>query len=221
MMISDQDRASLGMKFSQAMVEEVTLLLFADGGTVLERELTDYVNMMASMSPKIKLDLQSPRDGKNERLRALRIEHTPVLVLTKGDFARIRYYGLPGGYELPSMVDAIIELSNAKTPLSPKAKVALSKIRRRSNIKVFVLQTCPFCPTVARHAHRGAIESQLVTSEVIDSQMFPDLAARHSVMGVPKIILNDNLDITGAVTDVEFFEKLKDSDISLIDSIYG
>jgi hypothetical protein len=40
-------------------------------------------------------------------------------------------------------------------------------------------------------------------------------------MGVPKIILNDNLDITGAITDVEFFDKLRDSDHALIDSIYG
>jgi hypothetical protein len=51
--------------------------------------------------------------------------------------------------------------------------------------------------------------------------MFTDLATRHSVMGVPKIILNDNLDITGAITDVEFFDKLRDSDHALIDSIYG
>jgi predicted thioredoxin/glutaredoxin len=60
-----------------------------------------------------------------------------------------------------------------------------------------------------------------VTAEIIDSQMFPDLATRHSVMGVPKIILNDNLDITGAITDVEFFDRLRDSDHALIDSIYA
>ena len=40
-------------------------------------------------------------------------------------------------------------------------------------------------------------------------------------MGTPKVILNDNLDITGAMGDVEFFEKLRDSDHSLIDSMYG
>jgi alkyl hydroperoxide reductase subunit AhpF len=144
-----------------------------------------------------------------------------VLILVKGDFSRIRYYGVPAGYEFAPLIDALVELSSMKTPLSPKAKAALQTVRRRANIKIFILTTCTFCPTVARHAFRGAIESPRVTAEVIDSSMFPDLATRHSVLGVPKIILNDNLDITGAITDVEFFEKLRDSDHALLDSIYG
>jgi hypothetical protein len=38
---------------------------------------------------------------------------------------------------------------------------------------------------------------------------------------VPKIILNDNMDITGAMAEADFFEKLRDSDHALIDSMYG
>jgi glutaredoxin-like protein len=187
----------------------------------MEKELTDFANTLAQTNPKIKVDVQKAEDGKNQRMKELHIEHWPCLVLVKGDFTRIRYYGIPAGYELPSLVDAIVELSSMRTTLSPKARSALATVRRKANIKIFILTTCQFCPTVARHAYRGAIESPRVTAEIIDSQMFPDLATRHSVMGVPKIILNDNLDITGAITDVEFFDKLRDSDHALIDSMYG
>ncbi len=221
MMISDSDRSATERKFSTGMKDEISILAFVDGGTAISKEIADFANTIAGFSPLIKVDIQDAQDGKNQRLKDMRLEHWPVMILTKGDFARIRYYGIPLGHELPAITDAIVELSMSKTPLSPKARYMLSNVRRKANIKVFVLTTCPFCPTVARHAFRGAIESPRVTAEVIDSQMFPDLAARHSVMGVPKIILNDNLDITGAVTDVEFFEKLYDSDHSLIDSIYG
>lgn len=221
MMISDSDRSAIQRKFSMGMKEEISILAFVDEGTSVSKEISDFANTMTGFSPLIKADVQDAQDGKNQRMKDLRIENWPVLVLTKGDFSRIRYYGIPLGYELPAITDAIVELSMAATPLSPKAKYMLSNVRRKANIKVFVLTTCPFCPTVARHAFRGAVESPRVTAEVIDSQMFPDLAARHSVMGVPKIILNDNLDITGAISDVEFFEKLRDSDHSLIDSIYG
>lgn len=220
-MISEADGSAIARKFTLGMKDEVTLEAFVDGGTVVSKQLSELANALASLNDKIKVSVHEVQNGKNQRLRDLRLENWPVLVLTKGDFSRIRYYGLPLGYELPAISDAIVELSMAKTPLSPKARGMLATVRRRASIKVFVLTTCPFCPTVARHAFRAAIESPRVTAEVIDSQMFPDLAARHSVMGVPKIILNDNLDITGAVTDVEFFEKLRDSDHSLVDSIYA
>jgi glutaredoxin-like protein len=221
MMLSEGDRASLERRFAQGMKDDVTLLLFVDEGSAMERELTDFANTLAQTNPKIKVDVQKAEDGKNQRMRELHIEHWPCLVLVKGDFTRIRYYGIPAGYELPSLVDAIVELSSMRTTLSPKARSALATVRRKANIKIFILTTCQFCPIVARHAYRGAIESPRVTAEIIDSQMFPDLATRHSVMGVPKIILNDNLDITGAITDVEFFDKLRDSDHALIDSMYG
>jgi glutaredoxin-like protein len=221
MMLSEGDRASLERKFAQGMKDDITILLIADEGSATAKELIDFAKTLAQLTPKIKVDIQMADGGKNLRMRELHIEHWPCLVLVKGDFARIRYYGIPAGYELPSLIDAIMELSSTRTPLSPKAKSALATVRRRANIKIFILTTCQFCPTVARHAYRGAIESPRVTTEIIDSQMFPDLATRHSVMGVPKIILNDNLDITGAITDVEFFDKLRDSDHALIDSMYG
>ncbi|OGS42565.1 MAG: hypothetical protein A3K67_03420 [Euryarchaeota archaeon RBG_16_62_10] len=220
-MISDGDRGALSRKFGPAMRDDVTLLLFVDEGSVMSKELVEFARTIASFSPKIRVDIQKADDGRNPKMKELRIERGPVMVLTKSDFNRIRYFGAPLGYELPSITDAIAELSMARTPLSPKARASLATVRRKANIKVFVLPTCPFCPTVVRHACRAAIESPKVTAEVIDSQAFPELAQRHSVMGVPKIVLNDNMDITGAVQEAEFFEKLKDSDITLIDSMYG
>jgi predicted DsbA family dithiol-disulfide isomerase len=40
-------------------------------------------------------------------------------------------------------------------------------------------------------------------------------------MGVPKMILNDSMDITGAMEETQFFEKLRDADHSLVDSMFG
>jgi len=221
MMLSEAEKASLQKRFGQLMKDDVTLVVFADESAIVSKELVDFANTLSSLSPKIKLQVEKVEDGKNPRMRDFRVEIEPVLILQKGEFSRIHYYGIPNGFETPPILDAIVELSNLKTPLSPKSKSIVQTIRRKANIKIFVLTTCTFCPIVARHAYRASIESPRITAEVIDSQIFSDLAARHSVMGVPKIILNDNLDITGAIQEVEFFEKLKDSDISQIDSIYG
>ena len=219
MFVSEAEKAAIHQRLG-LMKDEVTLLTFVGDDTV-SKELEDFSGMIASLGQKVRLDIQKAEAGKNSRMTAVHVSRWPTILLVKGDFARIRYYGIPLGYEVPAFLDALVELSMSATQLSAKARAALSTVRRKANIKVFVLPTCPFCPTVARHAYRGAIESPMVTAEVIDSQMFPDLATRHAVMGVPKIVLNDNLDITGAISDVEFFEKLRDSDHALLDSIYG
>lgn len=219
-MLSEGDKLSLQRKFSAGMKDEVTLVVFADD-TGVSSDLIETANSLASLGPKIKVQVEKVVDGKNQRMRDMRIENYPVLVVTKGDFNRIRYYGVPSGFEISPISDAIVELSASKAGLSQKARESLATVRRRANIKIFVLTTCVYCPIVARHAYRAAIESPKVTAEIIDSQMFVDLAQRHSVMGVPKIVLNDNTDITGAVQEMDFFQKLKDSDVSLIDSIYG
>jgi glutaredoxin-like protein len=212
---------SLEHKFAVQMVDEVTLIVFVDESIAVTHELVDLANTMAKASPKIKVEIEKVVEGKNQRMKDMKIENWPALVLKKGDFTRIRYYGIPSGLELLPLVDAIAELSSMKTGLSPKGKELLSKVRRRANIKIFVLTTCHFCPIVARHAYRAAIESPNVTAEIIDSSVFLDLAVRHTVMGVPKIILNDNTDITGAVDEIPFLEKLRDADHALLDSIYG
>ncbi len=210
-----------GLKQPPEMKEEVTILLFVEEGTASSKELLQVARSIAALSPKIILKVEEADRGRNERLKSMHIENWPCLVLMKDGFARIRYYGAPVGYETQALVDAVVELSNSSPHLSSKAKESLSKVRRKADIKVFVLTTCPFCPTVARHAYRAAIGSPNVSTDVIDSAAFQELAARHSVMGVPKMIMNGSTDITGAVDEVAFFEKLHEADIATLDSMFG
>ena len=203
------------------MRDDVTMHLFVEEGPKATNELIELADSLAASSDKMKIDVEYVDRGRNGKLKPYHIDHWPCMVLEKNGFSRIRYYGVPSGYELQAMKDAIHELSTSSPRLSHLALESLSKIRRKVNVKVFVLTTCPFCPTVARHAYRAAIGSENVTSEVIDSSMFQDLALRHSVMGVPKMVLNDNIDITGAVDEVDFFERLRDADMSLLDNMYG
>ena len=157
-MLSEGEKLSLQRKFNTGMKDEVTIVVFADD-TVLSSDLVETAKGLASLDPRIKVEMEKIVDGKNQRLRDMRIENYPVLILTKGDFNRIRYYGLPGGFEISPLSDAIVELSASKVGLSQKAKETLATVRRKANIKIFILTTCIYCPVVARHAYRAAIES--------------------------------------------------------------
>jgi len=43
-----------------------------------------------------------------------------------------------------------------------------------------------------------AVESSRITADVIEIQEFPDLAQRYAVSGVPKIIVDDQIEMIGA-----------------------
>jgi predicted DsbA family dithiol-disulfide isomerase len=43
-----------------------------------------------------------------------------------------------------------------------------------------------------------AIENDRVTADVVEISEFPDLAQRYAVTAVPKIVLNDQLELMGA-----------------------
>jgi len=53
-------------------------------------------------------------------------------------------------------------------------------------------------------AHAIAIVNPNVVADAIEAQEFPELAARYQVMGVPKTIVNDAVELVGAVPEDEF-----------------
>jgi predicted DsbA family dithiol-disulfide isomerase len=76
------------------------------------------------------------------------------------------------------------------------------------HVQVFVTPTCPYCPTVARLAHQAAVENENVIADVVEVSEFPDLAAQYHVRGVPKVVMNDTLELVGAQQEAAFVEAL-------------
>jgi predicted DsbA family dithiol-disulfide isomerase len=52
------------------------------------------------------------------------------------------------------------------------------------------------------------MESPRVTTDVVEIQDFPSLAQLYSVMGVPKTVINDSVQFTGAVTESAFLQRV-------------
>ena len=82
----------------------------------------------------------------------------------------------PYGYELQTLIEAIINVSKGTTDLSDKTKAVLKDVKAPVNIKVFVSLTCPHCPAAAAIAHKLAIECDLIKADVIDSARIPRLS---------------------------------------------
>jgi alkyl hydroperoxide reductase subunit AhpF len=64
-----------------------------------------------------------------------------VAVLPDGEDVGVRYYGLPWGYELASLIGAVLEAGKTASSLSPESLERLAALDRDLAIDVFVTPT--------------------------------------------------------------------------------
>ncbi len=131
------------------------------------------------------------------------VDRVPAVIVSAPGRDRIRYYGAPLGHELPTLVHAIRATASGETALSDQSRAQLKTLTRPVTLQVFFTPTCVYCPQMISLANQLAVESPLVSSVAIDATAYPDLVRRYRVNGVPKTVINDSAEITGAATEEE------------------
>ena len=202
--IAQKERESLTKEFAQKMVNDVRLVVFTqEVPCTFCKETVEVATELSQTSPKIKLEVY---DFVKDQVRAkeFRIDKIPAIaVIGSKDFG-IRFYGIPSGYEFTSLTGAIIDVSKGESGLSQKSKDLLRNIDKAVHIQVFVTPNCPYCPAAVRLAHKLAIESDMIWAEMVEANEFVPLALKCGVLSVPKIIINERVEITGAVPEDMF-----------------
>jgi glutaredoxin-like protein len=204
-LIPEEHKAHLKEELSRSMMEPVRMIVFTQEiECEFCKESRQLAQEVASLMPEkisvevydfVKDDAQAKQYG---------VDKVPALViLGKKDYG-IRYYGIPYGYEFNTLIETVINVSKGTTNLSEDTKAKLKTLDKPAHIQVFVTLTCPYCPIVAGLAHKFAIESDMVKSDVVEIGEFPHLAQKYSVMGVPKIVINERTELVGAVPEAQF-----------------
>jgi predicted DsbA family dithiol-disulfide isomerase len=60
-------------------------------------------------------------------------------------------------------------------------------------------------------AHKCAVESPFVTADVIEAGEFPDMVQRYRISGVPKTVVNDTIEFTGARSAEVLLDALREA----------
>jgi len=213
--IRDEDKKYLKGEFDKHLREEVKLLVFVGDNCQYCSVATAIAQEVAELHPLIKFEEHRIGDALAKEYG---LEHAPTVVITDGDKygGRIRYVGLPSGYEFSSLIEDIIDVSRRTAEVSPEVMEKLMKIDKPVIIQIFVTPTCPYCPRAVRTAHRFAILNPNVTGEMVEAMEFPEWADRWKVMSVPHIIINEDVQFIGAYPDeqyidyvVQAYEKIK------------
>jgi len=165
------------------------------------------IEEIASFSPKISSEVYDFVIDK-EKAQQYKIDKIPAVVVEGGKDYGIRFFGIPGGYEFNSLVSSIIDVSRGTADLSPESKDKIGKINKPLHIQVFVTLTCPYCPGAVQMAHKLALESEYIISDMVESAEFPHLTNKYGVMGVPKVIINEKFGFEGALPESSFIDAI-------------
>jgi len=124
----------------------------------------------------------------------LGIDKIPALTVRggQGEDRRIRFYGIPAGYEFVSLLEALDIVSKGDSGLAPATREKLKTLTAPLALQVFVTPTCPYCPRAVVTAFRFAMESKWITSSMVEATEFPDLAGRYQVNGVPHTVIGES-----------------------------
>jgi glutaredoxin-like protein len=205
-LIPDEHKEHLRTELSGRMENPVKVIMFTQEVEcqfcVQTRQLIDE---LATLNDKIKVEVYDFLKD-SEKAKEYGVDKVPALVFLGEKDYGVRFYGMPYGYELQTLLEAVINVSKGRTDILEETKNRLKEIKTPVHIQVFVTLTCPYCPVVAAIAYKFAIENDMIKADVIEASEFPQLAIKYAVMGTPKTIINEKIEFIGAFPEDLFLE---------------
>ena len=121
----------------QEMVSPVKLIHFTQELNLeYGRETRELLEELAQISDKLSLETYNFLLEK-EKVTEYAVDKVPATVIRNGKDFGIRFFGLPGGYEFSTLLDAILAVSKDDSGLKPESREKLSQLTQPLHLEVF------------------------------------------------------------------------------------
>lgn len=162
-------------------------------------EMASFLKGIAGLSAMISLELYSKEEAgvlaeeTREQGAEIDITHLPVTaVFADGIYQRAAFHGVPGGKEINSFVIGIYNAAGPGQEISRAAIKKIGKLKRSSDVKIFVSLACHHCPGVVIASQRIAMLNPLVQAQMYDANLYPDLVEAYQIERVPLVVINNS-----------------------------
>ncbi len=139
-LIKDQDKPQI-RKLFERLSQDVKLVMFTQDHECQFCEMTrTLVEEVVALSPKLAAEIH---DFVKEPELAGRyhIDKIPAIAVVGERDHRIRFFGIPSGYEFPAFLEAILDVSRGDPGLPAPILKDLAKIDRPVHLQVMVTPT--------------------------------------------------------------------------------
>lgn len=191
-LLNDNLRAQLKGVLSK-FENNISLVSIVDESNAKSIELRDLVLDIADLGDKVEAIIYKKGENPEIEEKVHADKYPIVAILNKdGDYAGVKFHGVPGGHELNSFILAMYNVAGPGQALEESVLNEIRSIDKKVNIKVGVSLSCHVCPDVVVAAQKIAIENPNIETEMLDISNFPELKSKHKIMSVPAIIVNDS-----------------------------
>ena len=148
-LISEKDQQTLRDLFAKRLQQDVTITYFTQHESVLTvpglecgycRETHELLNDLVGLSDKLHLEVKDFVQDEAEA-QALGVTRIPAIILSGQNKGKIRFFGVPAGYEFSTLVEDLLTVSSGAPELLDSTKHALDTVQKDLHIQVFVTPT--------------------------------------------------------------------------------
>jgi len=161
---------------------------------------------------KFTIDELSTEENEEEAKKYNITRIPAILFVDENGREIIRYSAHPTGAEFVPFLNSIQYFSGVRPYYADQILTHLKKISK-SNMKIFITPTCPYCPATVPVLTLFAIVSKgKISAEVIDVDLNPDIAMKYQVQGVPMTVINETEIIHGMFSPQDLLDRLTKGD---------
>jgi alkyl hydroperoxide reductase subunit AhpF len=148
-LLSEADRAELGKLFAQRFDSPVTVEFYTQRSSPLAapaqecqtcRETGSLLAELSALSDRIHV-VTHDLVAEAEEARRQGIERIPAMVIQGKGRGRVRYFGIPAGYEFAVLIEALLDASRGTTALAPATRERLAALPGPLHLEVLVTPT--------------------------------------------------------------------------------
>jgi alkyl hydroperoxide reductase subunit AhpF len=148
-LISAQDEQTLRDLFTQRLSEDVNIVYFTqhESKLIVPGQECDFCGKtrellqdLAPLSEHLHLQIKDfVADAADAQARG--VERIPAISLEGRAKGRVRFSGIPAGYEFASLIEDLLDVAAGTTDLTEASRQALANVTEPVHIKVFVTPT--------------------------------------------------------------------------------
>ncbi|HSF25848.1 MAG TPA: thioredoxin family protein [Blastocatellia bacterium] len=149
-LISDKDQETIRNHFDEQLESDVEIIMLTErpsriiipGKQPCEtcEDTESLLKEVVALSDKLKLTVHDVGVAKDEAVK-LEIDRVPAFVINGAARGKVRFFGIPSGYEFSALIADLVDVSRGATDLSEETREYLSTLTEDVNIKVFTTPT--------------------------------------------------------------------------------
>jgi alkyl hydroperoxide reductase subunit AhpF len=149
-LIPDKDQATIRAHFDERLESDVEIVMLTERPSpiiILGKQKCEtcedtesLLKEVVALSDKLKLTVHDVGVSKDEAVK-LGIDRVPAFVLNGASRGKVRFFGIPSGYEFSALIADVVDVSRGATDLSDETREYLATLTEDLNLKVFTTPT--------------------------------------------------------------------------------